>query len=267
MRRVLLILCVLAALPVAAHAQQVRARIIDTDRRTPLTDVRVSVRDSAGTDHASAQTDRNGFFTIDSIAPGAYTLLAELDGYRTARQPFVVSGSTPLVLPAILLQSEAVALDPVRAEASVERAAEIGERDAIRPEFVLAGSRMAELEKVNASPAAIYRELGVRVREVVTPAGVMFCLQSRRGPNSMRGGGGGSSCEQVAVAVDGVLIRDPAMVLRTLKLGAWESIEYLSAVEAGARFGLHGSSSGGAILLWSRGSGPHRNAARDGGSR
>lgn len=266
MRRVLLILCVFAALPVAAHAQQVRARIIDADRRTPLTDVRVSVRDSAGTDHVSTRTDRNGFFTIDGIAPGAYTLLAELDGYRAVRQPFVVGGSTPLVLPAILLQSEAVALDPVRAEASVERAAELGERDATRGEFVLAGTRMAELEKVNASPAAVYRELGVRVREVQTAAGVMFCLQSRRGPNSMLGGGGGS-CEQIAVAVDGVLIRDPAMVLRTLKPGAWESIEYLSAIEAGARFGLHGSSSGGAILLWSRGSGPHRNAARDGGSR
>ena len=265
MRRVLLILCVLAALPVAAHAQQVRARIIDADRRTPLTDVRVSVRDSAGADHASTRTDRNGFFTIDSIAPGSYTLTAELDGYHPARQPLVVSGPSPLALPAILLQSEAVALDTVRAEASVESATGIG-RDAIRPEFVLAGSRMAELEKVNASPAAVYRELGVRVREVQTASGVMFCLQSRRGPNSMRGGGG-SSCEQVAVAVDGVLIRDPAMVLRTLKLGEWESIEYLSAIDAGARFGLHGSSSGGAILLWSRGTGPHRNAARDGGSR
>ncbi|HSJ30258.1 MAG TPA: carboxypeptidase-like regulatory domain-containing protein [Longimicrobiales bacterium] len=266
MRRAMLILSVLIALPVSAHAQQVRARVIDADQRTPLTSVRISVMDSAGADHASAQTDRNGFFTMDGIAPGSYTLSAELDGYRTVRQPFVVSGTSPVVVPAILLQSEAVALDPVRAEASVERTAEIGERDAIRGEFVLAGSRMAELEKVNASPAAVYRELGVRVQEVQTASGVMFCLQSRRGPNSMRGGGGGS-CEQVAVAVDGVLIRDPAMVLRTLKPGAWESIEYLSAVEAGARFGLQGSSSGGAILLWSRGNGPHRNAARDGGSR
>jgi hypothetical protein len=266
MRRVLLILCVFAALPVSAHAQQVRARVIEADRRTPLTSVTITVTDSAGADHASAQTDRNGFFTIDGIAPGSYTLIAELDGYRTVRQPFVVSGSTPLVLPAILLQSEAVALDPVRAEASVERAGEVAERDAVRPQFVLAGSRMAELEKVSASPAAVYRELGVRVREVQTAAGVMFCLQSRRGPTSMRGGGGGS-CEQIAVAVDGVLIRDPVIMLRTLKPGAWESIEYLSAVEAGARFGLHGSSSGGAILLWSRGSGPHRNAAREGGSR
>lgn len=264
MRRVLLVLAFLAALPVSAHAQQVRVRLIDADQRTPLTGARISVRDSAGADHASAQTDRNGFFTIDSIAPGSYTLIAELDGYRSIRQALVVSGSGPLALPAILMESDAVELDPVRAEASVERTAEIGERDAIRSEFVLAGSRLAELEKVNASPNAVYRELGVRVREVLTASGVMFCVQSRRGPTSMRGGGG-RSCEQVAVAVDGVLIRDPALVLRTLELAAWESVEYLSAIEAGARFGLHGSASGGAILLWSRGNGPHRNAARDGG--
>ncbi|HEX6134126.1 MAG TPA: carboxypeptidase-like regulatory domain-containing protein [Longimicrobiales bacterium] len=265
MCRALLILSVLAALPLPVHSQRIRARVIDADRRTPLEAVRIGVIDSSGVERDSARTDRDGFFTMADLARGSYTLVAELDGYRALHQPLVIRSSDPLTLPALLLQSDAVPLDPVQAEASAQARPQFRERDEIRPEFLLAGSRMAELEKVNASPAAVYRELGLRVRESVTDGGRLFCVQNRRGPNSMRGGGG-SSCEPLAVIVDGMLIGDPTLVLRELKVNAWESIEYLSAIEAAMRFGLHGSASGGAIVLWTRGSGPHRSTSRNGDS-
>lgn len=258
MRRLPLLLSVFAVLPGYLHAQQVRARVIDAERRTPLGDVHVLVVDSAGREHASARTGRDGFFAIGPLAPGSWTLVLEQNGYRTLRQPLTIRGTDLLTLPAILMQSEAVALDPLRADAAA-RAPSFRDEDDIRPEFLLAGARMAELERVNAAPTTVFRELapGLHIRG----EGRTLCVESRRGPNSMRGGGGGG-CDPVAVVVDGMLVTDGALVLRGLKLGAWESIEYLSAVQASLRYGLHGSSSGGAIVLWTRGFGPHRSSAR-----
>jgi hypothetical protein len=258
----LLVLSLLSMLPGYLHAQQVRARVIDADRRTPLRDVQVLVVDSAGSEYGAARTGGDGFFHIRQLTHGSYTLILEHGGYHPVRRPLVATGTDLLTLPAILMQSEAVALDPVLAGAAA-RTPSFREEDEVRPEFLLAGARMAELELVNAAPTTIYRELapGLHIRG----EGRTLCVESRRGPNSMRGGGG-RACEPVAVIVDGMPVSDGTLILRGLKPGAWESIEYLSAIQASLRYGLYGSSSGGAIVLWTRGLGPHRSAARNGGS-
>ncbi|HEX2166435.1 MAG TPA: carboxypeptidase-like regulatory domain-containing protein [Longimicrobiales bacterium] len=256
-----LVLLALGLLPGALHGQQVRARVIDADQRSALTAVQVLITDSAGSTYASAETDGNGFFTIEQLQAGEYALVLRRDGYRTVNQPLVIRGVAPVTLPAILMQSEAVVLDPVRAEGRRQPAIDIAEEE-VRGEFVLAGGQLAQLEQVNASPQAVYRELGLRVRESVTSGGTYFCVGGNRGPTSMRGGGGG--CEPIAVVVDGILVSNPTQVLRNYRVSEWESVEYLNAVEAGVRHGLHASHAGGAIVLWTRGLGPHRTPARDG---
>ena len=262
MRMMPLFLLALAVLPGALEAQQVRARVIDAHRRSALTAVQVVVTDSAGATQATATTDGNGFFTIEQLPVVSYTLALSRDGYRAVTQPLVIRNASPMTLPAILLQSDAVVLDPVRAEGRREGSVQVNEEE-VRGEFVLAGAKLAQLEQVNASPQAVYRELGLRVREVLTPGGTFFCVGSSRGPASMRGGGG-DGCDPVAVIVDGVIVTNPTEILRRLKVSEWESVEYLNASEASLRHGLQASGTGGAIVLWSRGLGPHRTPARDG---
>ena len=89
------------------------------------------------------------------------------------------------------------------------------------------------------------------------------CIESRRG------GGGGRSCNMVAIVIDGVSIymKDAQAVLifvSSLNLHHFESMEYLSPVDAGTRYGLDASARG-ALVLWHRGMGPYRSEARGGG--
>jgi hypothetical protein len=76
----------------------------------------------------------------------------------------------------------------------------------------------------------------------------------------MRGAGG---C--VVLVIDGIVMaHGPILVRQTLSepLSNWESVQYLTPVEAGSRFGLDASARG-ALLLWSRGRGPHVSEDRN----
>lgn len=72
----------------------------------------------------------------------------------------------------------------------------------------------------------------------------------------------------VAIVVDGVNtgLRDRAamLYLRSLDLLQFESIQYLSPMEAGFRYGLDAGERG-ALVLWTRGFGPFASEAREGG--
>jgi hypothetical protein len=65
-------------------AQQLRVRIVDHVSRQPIAGVRVSVVDDANVEIA-AETGADGFFAIERIEPGSYTLLIEHPGYAPVR--------------------------------------------------------------------------------------------------------------------------------------------------------------------------------------
>jgi hypothetical protein len=51
-------------------------------------------------------------------------------------------------------------------------------------------------------------------------------------------------------------------LIRTPGLADYESIEYLTPVEAGHRYGMQASAKG-AIVIWTRGRGPNASVARN----
>jgi hypothetical protein len=65
-------------------------------------------------------------------------------------------------------------------------------------------------------------------------------------------------CDAVTVVLDGVVIPRPVEFFKSARLDQMESIEYLSPLGAATRWGLEASATG-AIVLWTRGHGPHVN--------
>jgi hypothetical protein len=167
-------------------------------------------------------------------------------------------------LPAILLKSTAVPLDTLQVEARAR-----DHRDDLRgPDLthVLSGARMAQLEKMSVSGPGVIRQLaaGLRVRERSSRS---VCVESTRRYMSMRDmmtGGNSGGCEMVVVVLDGVVVGNGSQLLAGMNIGHYESIEYVPPVEAGRRYGMEASARG-AIVLWTRGFGPHRSEARDPG--
>ncbi len=66
------------------------------------------------------------------------------------------------------------------------------------------------------------------------------------------------------VVLDGVMIGNGPEFLYYLRLDEAESIGYLPPMEAGFRYGLQAGGTG-VLEIWTRGAGPYRTAARNGG--
>ena len=76
------------SLPVAASAQSVTGRVVDSTTRRPLAHVTVTLVDSAGRSAARVQTLPDGVFYLDAPAPGSYALdFAPADGWPAMRTP------------------------------------------------------------------------------------------------------------------------------------------------------------------------------------
>lgn len=244
-------------------AQQVRARVVDDINRQPLAGVRVTVIDSSSVEQASAVTGADGFFTIERVQPGSYTLVVEQAGYAPVRQPLVVGAEGDVMIPAIVLKQTAIALDPLEVDARI-RESRI-DLEGAHSTFVISSARMAQLERVSASGPRVVRQLaaGLRVRELGSRS---VCVESRRRYVSMRdiASGRDAGCNMVVVVLDGVVVSNGSRLLGGMNVGAYESIEYLPPVQAGQLYGMDASANG-AIVLWTRGFGPHRSEARSGG--
>jgi hypothetical protein len=69
-------------------------------------------------------------------------------------------------------------------------------------------------------------------------------------------------CEPVVLVIDGVVTGDPHEPLRSFRLSDMESVELLQPTDAGLQYGLDASANG-ALVIWTRGRGPHRSEARN----
>lgn len=254
-------------------AQEVRARVVDEQTRNAVVGAEAILLGPDSTELARATTGPDGFFQLAAPAPGTYTLRVESMSY-SAQTRSVMLEEGQSVIPAFVLQVTAITLDTLQVDAERSVIAPQGVVGFSRPSHLVAGERMAMLERTGISFSSAVRELGgsVRVRDVMVGERHLPCIESRaRVPsfNERRyGAGRGADCLMVAIIIDGSdtgLDGEPALrFVQGLRISDYESMEYLSTVDAGTRYGLHAADRG-ALVLWTRGRGPHASEARGGG--
>lgn len=245
--------------PGVALAQQVRARVVDEPSRSALPGVSVALLSADSREVARGVTGPNGFFTLSAPTPGTYLVQVRSLGYvAETRSVELVGGES--VIPAFVLRASVIPMDTLAVEVDPSEVTSQGVVGFSRPSHLLAGERMATLERAGVSIASAVRGIGgVRVRDVKRGDRHFTCFESSRALYR------GSRCQMVVIVVDGISIGrdDDAALLfvHSLHLYDFESIEYVSPVDAGTRYGLRASDRG-ALVLWHRGMGPHKTAAR-----
>jgi len=260
--RLLLAGTLLSITATGSAAQTVRGRVVDEQSRRPVRQAAV-VLAANGTVIARAVSNDSGFFRLAVKGPGEFQLTAERAGYvpetRTIR---IAEGE--LTVPAFVLRSQAIPLDTVAARAGRSRDPDPAPVGFSRSTHVVAGARLAALEASGVSMRNVLRQLpNVRVIEYMTPGGTLVvCVQSTRRMGSIQPRGD-PCAESMTVVIDGVVldIESVRPILRSANIQDYESVEYLTPVEAAHRYGLGASS--GIIVLWSRGRGPHASEARN----
>jgi hypothetical protein len=252
------------------RGQEVRARVVAERSRSGMEGARVLLISADSIEIARTTTGPDGFFDLAGPGPGTFLIRIEHLGYGTVTRSVALEEGVRLI-PAFVLSMTAIPLDTLEVEASRGAVAPPGVVGFSHPSYLLAGERMAELEKTGISFTSVVRELGggFRLRGVMVGERNYTCIESSRRLPSFRGGGGSSDgCNMVVIIVDGVDTGlDGVAALQFvsyLRLYDYESVEYQTSVEAGSRYGLRASDRG-ALVLWSRGRGPHRSKARGGG--
>ncbi|HSJ08622.1 MAG TPA: carboxypeptidase-like regulatory domain-containing protein [Longimicrobiales bacterium] len=264
MYRIILLLAVLAA-PLPADAQTLRGRVIADDTRQALAETTVHLlRGDAAI--AETATDAQGFYTFALPDTGAFRVRITRAGYAEVIQ--TVRASRPgadVTVPAAVMKQEAIRMETLEVTGEQAELAMHAGFPVARPMNRLAGERLAKLEKMGISTQSALRELGAGLRvRTYTPRGrpPETCVETTRRTMTFSGGTGTGACENVALIMDGIYIGEASHnVTRSLRVSDFESIEFLSPLEAGQRWGFEASARG-ALVIWTRGNGPHRSEAR-----
>jgi hypothetical protein len=249
-----------------ASAQEVRGRVVDDTNRQPVARAPVTLLRGDVT-IAQTVTGEDGFFRFDLPPAGEYTVRITTAGFvEETRQVRVAEGQASVLLPAFTLKSQVVQLEAVDVVTTRVRAGEDAVSFPTAPRAArVAGAQLARLEEMSASPESVLRQLsGLRIRTYRPNPNrqPITCIESTRRIMSLGSGGGNSPCQNVAVYVNGLISDNGDFFVRNIRLSDYESIEFLSPANAGQRFGLEGSANG-VLLLWTRGSGPHRTDDRN----
>jgi CarboxypepD_reg-like domain len=243
-------------------AQDIRGRVVDDATRQALINATVLLMGADGAVLQRVGTDANGFFRVMPKTAGQYEMVVELLGYAKDRRVVNFEGRE-LVVPAFVLKVEAVPLKPVEA---TETAAPNSEKPVgfSRASMILAGSKMRTLEEHGIPFKSAVRETGsVEVKEYYASGRLVLCIQAMRRMASFSQPSGG--CAWPAIVLDGITLEpsDAQKIVRGLSIAELESIEFLPPVEAAQRYGLSAAANG-ALVMWSRGRGPYKDAARNG---
>lgn len=247
-----------------AAAQGITARVVDEQSRAAVVGATATLLTADSTAITQGTTGPDGFFQVSAPELGTYLLRVEMLGYSSQTRSVVVR-ETQTSIPAFVLEVSAIAMDTLEVEASRGGIRPPGVVGFARPSHLISGERMATLEKSGASFLSATRTLGagLRFKSVKVGERSYTCIESTRSL-------GGRGCNMVAIILDGVdtgLTGDAALrYVHYLHVYDLESMEYYSPVEAGFRFGMRASARG-ALVLWTRGRGPHQSKARGGGGR
>ena len=246
-------LCAAFAPAVTSAQVQLKGRVVVESSRQGLNGANILVRADT-TLIATAVTDGQGFFSV-RLRPGTYRVTASLIGY-TAEETTATLAESDVTMPAFVLKAESILLNPVEVNANARR-----DNARTRSQSLIAGARMAQLEQRGARITTVVRELnGVRVKEFNDRNGTpRLCIESRRPKSGLQFGN--AACAFVEVVIDGVPIGGDERFFRSVNLVDYEAIEFLDGNDAykyGSRAGQFG-----ALVLWTRGQGPHKSADRN----
>ena len=254
-----------------AYAQQIRGRAVVEATRTPLAAATVRLVAAGGDTLLTTSTGRDGFFTARVAGAGTYLIIVEALGHASEQREVTVAGQD-LLLPAFVLVSEAIPLRSIDVNARSKEREEASVGFA-RSSHVVAGSQLAHLERQSASVASVIRGLSnVRMRTIPRFKNRdqrvfrnYLCIEVVRRMLSIPDPGRPQpECEPVVFVLDGVVIGEPHDMLRSLRISDMERVEMLQPVDAGTRYGLDAGTYG-ALVIWTRGRGPHRTDGRNGG--
>jgi hypothetical protein len=256
---------VLEALPGALrteHAAVVEGRLLDAETGTPIggAEVRLSPQD------LRAITDAAGRFRFARVAPGATSLAVRRLGYEWESGPVEIAEAASMLLE-LRAAPQAVELDAVVVRASTAEARMA--RAATQAPRVFAGAYLRLAEERTAQISEVIRQfpsLSIKEGRFETSDGVEYglCVESSRALHRYAVLEKQTLlpwCESIAVVVDGVTAIRGLEQLITLPLWEVESIEFLPPLGA-LRWGQRAAVNG-ALVIWTRGRGPHRDPERN----
>jgi hypothetical protein len=251
----------IALLSSSAAAQEIRGRVVEDPSRQAVSGFAVTLH-TGDRLVGEAKTDANGFYRFRVDAAGTYRIEALQPGFMPVQQEVTVAAAD-VTVPAMVLKPQVFELDSIEAEARRRRPEPVSVGFS-RASHVMAGERLATLEQHGARVLSALRQMtGVRVVEWNDRNGrARFCVESRR--RMVAFNEAPDACHWTVLVVDGIALGTSGAeeTMRTFHLRDFESIEYLPPAEAAQKYGMDAGTYG-ALLLWTRGRGPHVSEARN----
>jgi hypothetical protein len=214
-------------------------------------------------------SNASGIVRFDRVPPGENELRIEMIGYGSRSAPIQVAAAEEIQV-MVRVPPKPVALEPIAIHSTM-RSEFRTPREASTRVDILAGRELAFAEARAANVADVLRGrfAGLFIHEgaystVHNPElERIVCVESVRRLDRLRSPPGVREpfCEMVTIIYDGVPTFNAGAMLRNLSVRDIESLEYLGPLEAGIRYGVRASQSG-ALVIWSRGQGPHKSPER-----
>lgn len=226
------------------HAQSVHGRVVDEGTGRPVRDVSVMIVSSSdGSILTGTMSDGSGRYSLDTPGAGTYELVTDLIGYEGERRPLVVR-EQDVTMPDIGLTQVSLTMVGLEVTATRDLASHPSGRGI---SVILDRAILRGLERSGQSLSeAIVEHLNVRSRTVAGEP----CMEY------LTGNPAAGPCRGVIVVVDGRV--DPAgpSAVARYSLADLESVEIVPPGLAIEQYASRDAANG-ALVLWSRGLGPH----------
>ena len=195
-----------------------------------------------------ASTNAEGKFSFVDVPPGGHVLQSSRIGYAIRADSLTLLRNALALR--IGLSEAAIAVDPIVVEAPRAPTRDPFLNDPTRKRRGLTAPQMDSIRHRVSDISDILRQanLPIRIKYLYMPGTTIrtgICVESTRSfQRSM------DDCQSIAVAVDDMLIGDPASYLDLAPVAHISHFEFLTPLEAGFRFGMNGAN--GALLLYTR---------------
>lgn len=244
-------------------AATLHGRLLDASTGGPIAGASVVLEGP----ELEAVTDAHGQFRLTGVPPGLHGFQVTRLGYDWRSQPIQIERGATMV---VELRATPTAIG---LEAVVVRASTVESRmakAATQAPRILAGQRLYEAEQRAASLVEVidhFPSLEIRNGRFETEEGVEWgvCIESSRALQRFAVPEQQTTlpwCEMIAIIIDGAPALRGSEMLKAMRLRQVESIEFLpptGALRWGERAAING-----ALVIWTRGQGPHRDPDRGG---